>query len=535
MARSNRQGLKTALGLLLALTTWATAGLSDLEQIGVKTFEQMREVERYQIKIAEKHYTKGDYKVALAEYEKYLTLYEKSPGAPYAQLMWSHCMLRLKKPKTAIREGFQSVIDYWPESREATLAAYCIADAHRKMGEVKEATTAFQEVIKLYPQSGIALRSRLDLLHYAKLHQDRPLQVRILQDLAFGVERNKDNNATCTKAAEDLARLHFFDQKFEEGRKALATSYKDGKLAEMVRSMTLATINKFLAEEKTRPAALELGEQLVASLRSQAATEPDQAKEVLYEVAALRLLLGQTNSTWKVYEEIEEKFGRDDELRAKMAEWYKSREKLELAYRVYREFSDAVAGKELIAATLREEEKHLDAVKVYRELIELNEEERITYYLAIADCYGTSARWEDAIKTYARLIEINGEEAARYQWAIGACYESMNEWKKAINVYRQIDDFPRTYFEMARCHREIKEYKEAIVLYNQCKVQTNAAPRASLAIGFTYEQAAEPQKAIRTFQLTCKRYPKSAEASRAHAHLQNKYNINVTLGGAEEE
>ncbi|NIP98409.1 MAG: hypothetical protein GWO24_35360, partial [Akkermansiaceae bacterium] len=48
-------------------------------------------------------------------------------------------------------------------------------------------------------------------------------------------------------------------------------------------------------------------------------------------------------------------------------------------------------------------------------------------------------------------------------------------------------------------------------------------------------EAKEPKKAIRTFQLTCKRYPKTGQAARAHAHLQNKYNINVTLGGAEEE
>ena len=36
---------------------------------------------------------------------------------------------------------------------------------------------------------------------------------------------------------------------------------------------------------------------------------------------------------------------------------------------------------------------------------------------------------------------------------------------------------------------------------------------------------------IRTFQLTCKRYPKSGRPGR----LQNEYNINVTLGGTEEE
>ncbi|MGB0643294.1 MAG: hypothetical protein ACPGQF_01040, partial [Akkermansiaceae bacterium] len=98
------------LSLVLALGSFATAALSTLQQIDVKTFEKMREVERYQIKIAEKHFLKGSFKIALAEYEKFLTLYEKSVGAPYAQLMWSHTMMKLKKPKTALREGFQSVI-----------------------------------------------------------------------------------------------------------------------------------------------------------------------------------------------------------------------------------------------------------------------------------------------------------------------------------------------------------------------------------------------------------------------------------------
>ena len=46
------------LSLVLALGSFATAALSTLQQIDVKTFEKMREVERYQIKIAEKHFLK---------------------------------------------------------------------------------------------------------------------------------------------------------------------------------------------------------------------------------------------------------------------------------------------------------------------------------------------------------------------------------------------------------------------------------------------------------------------------------------------
>jgi len=85
---------------------------------------------------------------------------------------------------------------------------------------------------------------------------------------------------------------------------------------------------------------------------------------------------------------------------------------------------------------------------------------------------------------------------------------------------------------MAICHRRIGEHKEAVTLYRQCLVNDASAPRATLEIAYTYEEA---KNAIRTFQLTCRRYPKSKQAARSYAHLQNKYNITVTLGGAEDE
>ena len=199
--------------------------LSPLEQIPVGTFEKMKEVERYQMRIAEKHYTGGAFKTSLAEYEKFLTLYEKSPGAPYAQLMWSHSMMKLKKPKTALREGFQSVIDYWPESEEAVIAAYCIADAYRTMGEVKDAQKAFRFIIKEYQDHVIAIRSRLDLLHYARLHKDEAEQLSLLNDLTFKVARNEKSKAACEEASRELAQIHFFAQRFDDGKKALATTH----------------------------------------------------------------------------------------------------------------------------------------------------------------------------------------------------------------------------------------------------------------------------------------------------------------------
>ena len=485
---------------LLLLTGWALAELSPLERIPVETFGEMKETERYQMRIAEKHYTSGDFKTALAEYEKFLTLYEKSPGAPYAQLMWSHSMMHLKKPKTALREGFQSVIDYWPESPEAVIAAYCIADAYRAMGEVKDAQKAFRFLIKEYPSHEIAVRSRLDLLHYARLHKDADEQLAILNDLTYEVKRDEKSKAACEDASRELAKIHFFAQRFDEGKKALATTYKGDALFDAVYGMSAKTVGHLLEKAETRSAALTLADQLLNELRAEAKRRPKTEKDLLYRAADLNGTLGRPADTWKLYTEIGERFGRDDSLLGRMADWCKARDKRTEARALYGEFKDQVAGLKHIAAMDLEEGKINEAMDVYR-----------------------------------KLIEIDGDHADDHLWVIASCYEKLSDWKKAIATYRQTDRFPGSYFRMASCHRKLKETNEAIVLYNQAKVAEKSAPEATLQIGFTYEEAGEKEKAIRTFQLTCKRYPKSDQASKAHAHLQNKYNINVTLGGAESE
>jgi TolA-binding protein len=486
--------------LFLSLVPTAFAALSPLEQIQVATFEQMRDVERYQIKIAEKHYLDGEFKIALAEYEKFLTLYEKSPGAPYAQLMWSHTMMHLKKPKTAMREGFQSVIDYWPESHEATVAAYCIADSYKTMGEVANAQKAFRFLIKEYPKHDIAVRCRVELLHYAKLHQDEDERLAILNDLTYQVERTDTAKDTCINATHELAELHFFAQRLEEGKRALATTYTGPKLFDTVVSLSAKTVDHLLKDPVTKPAALKLGDQLLATLRAETLVRPELTKDLLYQAADLHATLGRPSDTWRLYEEIAERFGPDDGLRGRMAQWCKQREKRDQARKIYGEFDDVVAGQKQIAAMYLEEGKIEEAIAVYR-----------------------------------HLLEIDGDHSGDHFWSIATCYEKLSDWKKAIASYRQVDRFPENYFAIANCHRRLGEQTEAIVLYNQCKTVDSAAPEATLQIGFTYEEAKDNEKAIRTFQLTCKRYPKSGQASRAHSHLQNKYNINVTLGGTEEE
>ena len=558
------------LSFILAFGSFATAALSTLQQIDVKTFEKMREVERYQIKIAETHFLKGSFKIALAEYEKFLTLYEKSAGAPYAQLMWSHTMMKLKKPKTALREGFQSVIDYWPESLEATIASYCMGDAYRTMGEIKDAQKSFRFLIKEYPGHELAMRARQDLLYYARLHEDMEERLTLLNELTFIVERDENSRDDCVKACHELAELHCFAQKLEQGKKALSTTYSGTKLFEQVYNLSVKTMKHLLGDQKTRIAALKLGDQLIMTLRNEASVRTELASQFLYQAADLNTTLGRHSDTMKIYREIGDRFGMNDSLREKMAQWYKSRDRRNEARKIYSEFEDQLTGLKNLAAMSLEEKKVAAAISIYREMIKIDEnnsveyllniascyesqpdwekaiacyrqiikidkDNSVKYLLTIAGCYKTQSNWDKAIACYREIIEIDGENSGEYLWSIAGCHETQLDWKNAIACYRQIDRFPANYFAMANCHRKLKEQQEAITLYKQIKILEKSAPEASLQIGYTYEEAKDKEKAIRTFQLTCKRYPKSGQASRAHSHLQNKYKINVTLGGSEEE
>ena len=486
--------------IFMAFASLSHGALSTMQQIQVATFEEMRDVERYQIKIAEKHFLSGNFKVALAEYEKFLTLYQKSPGAPYAQLMWSHSMMKLKKPKSALRDGFQSVIDYWPKSHEATLAAYCMGDAYRTMGEVKSAQKAFRFLIREYPDHEIAVRSRQDLLHYARLHQDMEERLSLLNELTFRIRRTEACKEACIKACQELAELHCFAQKLEEGKKALATTYTGPALFDQVYNISAKTVQHLLREPKTQPAAVKLGDQLISTLRAEMRARPEIAKDLLYRCADLHGTLSRPADTWRIYDEIGEQFGVDDGLRGRQAQWCLARDKRDDARRIYGEFEDKVAGQKAIAKMFLEEGKIKEAIEVYR-----------------------------------HLLDIDGDHSGDHFWSIAGCYEKLSDWNKAIASYRQVDRFPNDYFAIAKCHRRLGEQKEAILLYNQIRVIEKSAPEATLQIGFTYEEAKDKEKAIRTFQITCKRYPKSGQASKAHSHLQNKYNINVTLGGTEQE
>jgi TolA-binding protein len=140
------------------------------------------------------------------------------------------------------------------------------------------------------------------------------------------------------------------------------------------------------------------------------------------------------------------------------------------------------------------------------------------------------------VAIYAHLLTADGEHANAWQYEIGNTLRAFGRHQEAIAAYRLCDNFPECYIQMAWSHRDLAQYNEALALYLQIISGHEAsAPWALLQIGYTYEQMGEKEKAIKSFQQVCKKFPKTGQASEAHVRLNDVYKITVTLGGATDE
>lgn len=561
---------------IVSPTCIAAEGLGFLEQIAVETFTHMREVERYQLKIAEKHYLSKEFKIALDEYDKFLTLYEKSAAAPYAQLMWSHCQVKLRKVNSAIREGFQSVIDYWPESTEAVMSKFLIARCYRDIGEIEKAEPAYAKVISEHENDFLATLSRLDLLEMARGRKQEDRVVALLTDIATKTKSTEQTKNHILGATKELAQHEMSAGNLEASRKWLERICKETELLGNISDLASQHIGPLTKNEKTHTRGIALADGVIALLKNSLAPDladtkqRDAARACYSRIAAHYNQSGRPNLALETYQTIGKIFGEDDSYLGQLAEWHLRRKESDKARALYAKFQNVVVGLTKIAKTWHEEKRydkelevcrqlmvrdkanelaHLGkiavlwgelkeyakAVETYRDLMSRDKDKANVYLGKIASLWRSIKEYEKAIETYRELIVKDADHTGDHLWAIAECYEESARAKLAIQAYRQADRFPASHFAMARCHRKLKEFNEAVALYFQAKAHAESAPSAAIEIGYTWEEADKRDNAIKAFQQTCKGFPKSPQASQAHAHLQDKYKITVTLGGEKDE
>lgn len=508
-----RFSILLVLCLSIGLPTAAPAakGNSKLDEMSLDRWAKLREIERYQMNIAEKYYREQNWKIAADEYESYLAKYEQSEGASYAQLKWSICQVKLKKLNTAVKDGFQTVIDYWPDSPEAVAAAYKIGETYKSMGDLGPAKQAYLNVTTKHADEMVAVLARLDLADIARIEQDRERRIAVLKELVFNVPRVGDAGTAVADASRTLAALMFDDGLFTDGKNSLATTYKEPGLAREVlyndqdrgRNGTVRAIGKLLAAPETKDKGLKLAEASIAYLQElQSAAPADEdgkkrVKDLTYYIADVHSAAGRPEETSKIFEKMLVDYKNQDDVFDRYAGWLKGRGKRDEARILYGRMKDQVAGLSRIAGSWREENKPLQAIPIYED-----------------------------------LMARDTAKAGTWQWTLGECYREAGKYKEAIAVFQQCDNFPLNLQHIASCQRALKQYKEAISTYAQIVgAYESAAPNALLNIGYTNEAMGNSETAIATFQQVCKRYPTSSEAAQAHQHLNNKYKITFTLGG----
>jgi len=528
--------------LLLALTTPSSSVAAKLDEMSLERWAKLREVERYQLQIAEEYFRKGDWKVAAAEYEKYLTLYENSEAASYSQLKWSLCQVRLRKANTAIKDGFQSVIDYWPDSPEAVAASYYIGRTYKDIGQLANAKRAYSAVLELDPNRLATILAMVDLVDIAEIEKDRETQVKIWKKLAFDVERTRETSSPCRDASRRLATHYFALSAFNEGLKALATTYPDENLPAEVTASLRGPLRQLASDDDSRARGEKLAAAAAEYLRGQAPSDrsdPEQkkiARACWFYVADVYAAARLPAKVEDAYAEIIKTFGTDDETLKRLAAWQKSVARHDDARRTYRRFDDKIEGLSQVATSYRDQRNYDHAVVVYRELVGRDPENQVRWNAEIASTYYRARKYDQAIAVYKELLALDSENAGKWRWQVACAHRDAGQHKEAIGWYRQCTNFPSNTKEMAHCQRRLKQFKEAVALYMQVAGgDPNSAPWAMLHVAYTLEESGEKERAIKAFQQVCKQFPKDGHASRAHAHLQDKYKITITLGGAKDE
>ena len=131
----------------------------------------------------------------------------------------------------------------------------------------------------------------------------------------------------------------------------------------------------------------------------------------------------------------------------------------------------------------------------------------------------SSSRWPNRMQTrraidalYIELLELDGERADEYQWAIAASYEKQRIGKKPSpptarsTVSRKaISAWPPATASSRRMPKPSS---------STTRSRSSTRPRPGRPCrSASPTRTGDKEKAIRTFQLTCKRYPKAGQAA----------------------
>lgn len=148
---------------------------------------------------------------------------------------------------------------------------------------------------------------------------------------------------------------------------------------------------------------------------------------------------------------------------------------------------------------------------------------------------GSQGRWTEAVELLKQVEATNdGEFSPKAREARAAAYRlHLQEYAQAISLYYEIDDPPRTLWDIQDCYWRWKKLDEACAILREIEaVFPKQGPAAAWKRVEYYEKKKLKEKAVAGARRILKIYPKSKQSSQAHQFLE-KHGV-ATGGGLDE-
>ena len=153
--------------------------------IPVEVYKKMTVFERAAYDKALKLHREGQYRVAAAQFHKFVLQFEDSAGMPYAMLMEVRCLHKDHKRVTGIKK-YTEILDYFPESPSvAAPALYFRAVAKHENGDRLQGFRDYRLLVEnpAYVKHELGIPAKFDLSNYYYKNEKQAQAVGYWQDL----------------------------------------------------------------------------------------------------------------------------------------------------------------------------------------------------------------------------------------------------------------------------------------------------------------------------------------------------------------
>jgi len=545
-----------------------------------EAFAKLDTFEGLNLEDADKLYSKGDYKGALAAYKAYSFEFAKSKALPYVLLRMGRCLQQLEKRNAAI-QAYQDVIDYFPNDIPfAAAALFHIGECHGQNGEVAKQTAVWARMVKddgyvAQPNSGTALAflagemTKLGKFDEAVAYDWRTAtafrtsnpgaaEVARKAVLAHHATRSPnhdklkefyiaaggfDGRGNQTDKPEEDARYWttvlntVLQMTGEAAKKDSACAYWSAKMGDrfvenddlrMLWSDALLAQNKDRAawavrmekQYQAKPATLNRLRQWLEYFRNR----PDPAARTAFFTKHGQPLAAGLDPAAKItlMNQLIHPYGMVAEAQTVMRTI--SPENLT---------DQDLVGFAGVAAGLNEPEETV--LRLFARM-----KDKLAATKARFDYYNSHSHrnppfMEKALAEIPALKQSPAYAGQALVWSEAVLLQGLGRYDEAIKAFRAANKQPASTWEIADCLVALKQYDQAVTTVREIEsVGGDTASAACLRIANIYRASGDKGREVGQLRTVLKRYPKSGESSQAHNRLES-YGVALTGGESETD